>query len=123
MSTLELFFVAGSFVVGVSQVVEAWILLRQQGRLSAAVAASSSLEFVWAVFCMYLLVAGRLELARWLAIMFLAYIPIGIIVGIRVGPDPRTSTPDTIRVPKSVAWMGGTFGVAFAALALFFLAT
>lgn len=122
MSALELFFVGGSFVVGVSQIVEAWILTREQGRLGAAVAATSTVEFAWAVFCVYLLVAGRLEFARWLAIMFLAYIPIGIIVGIRADPDLHTRTPDTIRVPTSVAWLGGAFGAAYATAALFLLA-
>lgn len=110
-------------MVGVSQMAEAWILIRERGRLSAAVAATSTVEFAWAVFCVYLLVTGRLEFARWLAIMFLAYIPVGIVVGIRADPDLHTRTPDTIRVPGSVAWLGGVFGAAYAAAALVLLAT
>ncbi|MGK2935921.1 MAG: hypothetical protein ACSLFE_11870 [Gemmatimonadaceae bacterium] len=120
--TLELFFVAGSFVVGVSKMAEAWILIREQGRPIASVAATSTIEFAWAVFCVYLLVTGRLEFARWLAIMYLAYIPVEIAVGFRADPDVHTRTPDTFRVPGSVAWLGGVFGGAYAAAALLFLA-
>ena len=120
--TVELFFVAGSFVVGVAQMAEASILLREGGKLRAAVAASSALEFAWAVFCVYLLVTGRLEFARWLAIMFLAYIPVAIFVSIRADPDLFTRTPENVRVPKVVAWMGGAFGAAYAAGALVLLA-
>ena len=116
--TLELFFVGGSFVVGVSQMAEARILLRLQGRLSTGTAVTSAVEFLWAVFCVYLLVTASLEFSRWLAIMFLAYIPIGIIVGIRASPDLRTSTPDTLQVPRSVASLGGMFGAAYAIAAL-----
>ena len=121
--TLELFFVGGSFVIGVSQMAEAWLLLRQQGRPSAAVFVSSSVEFVWTLFCVYLLVTGGLEFSRWLAIMFLAYIPVGVIVGIRADPNLDTITPDSIRVPRSVALFGGVFGAVYATAALVFLAT
>ena len=120
--TLELFFVGGSFVVGVAQMAEAWILIREQGRLSPAVAATSTVEFAWAVFCVYLLVTDRLEFARWLAIMFLAFIPVAIVVGILADLDWFKRPSDTVRVPRSVAWLGGVFGAAYAAAALFLLA-
>lgn len=120
--TLELFFVGASFVVGVAQMAEAWVLVREQGKLVAATAASSALEFGWAVFCVYLLVTGRLEFARWLAIMFLAYIPVAILVSVRADPGLFTRTPETVRVPKVVAWTGGMFGAAYAAGALVLLA-
>ncbi len=120
--TLELFFVGASFVVGVSQMAEAWVLLREGGKLRAAVAASSALEFVWVVFCVYLLVTGRLEYARWLAMMFLVYFPVAIFVSMRTDPDLFRRTPETLRVPKVVAWMGGAFGAAYALGALVLLA-
>lgn len=101
---------------------EAWILLRDRGRLSAAVAATSTVEFAWAVFCVYLLVTGRLEFARWLAIMFLAYIPVAIVIGILADLEWFKRPSDTVRVPRSVAWMGGAFGAAYAAASLILLA-
>lgn len=101
---------------------EAWILIRERGQLSAAVAATSTVEFAWAVFCVYLLVTGRLEFARWLAIMFLAFIPVAIVVGILADLDWFKHPSDTVRVPRSVAWLGGVFGAAYAAAALFLLA-
>jgi hypothetical protein len=67
-------------------------------------------------------VTGRLEFARWLAIMFLAYIPVGIVVSICADPGLFTRTPETVRVPKVSAWMGGAFGAAYAAGALVLLA-
>lgn len=101
---------------------EAWILIRERGQLSAAVAATSAVEFAWAVFCVYLLVTGRLEFARWLAIMFLAFIPVAIVITILADPDWFKRPSDTVRVPRRVAWLGGVFGAAYAAAALFLLA-
>lgn len=120
--TVELFFVAGSFVVGVAQMAEASILLREGGKLGAASAVSSALEFAWAVFCVYLTFADRLEFSRWLAIMFLAYIPVAIFVCVRADPDLFTRAPEPLRVPKVVPWMGGAFGAACALGALVLLA-
>lgn len=125
--TLELFFVAGSFVVGVAQMAEAWIIRRDGGRLSAAVVATSTIEFVWAVFCAYLLVTGRVEFARWLAITFLAYMVVGTIIGgvigYHMGRHSPPTAPELDPFPIRYAWIGGVFGAAFAAAALYLLAT
>lgn len=120
--TVELFFVAGSFVVGVGQVVEAWIIRRDGGEMRAPMAAFSLVEFAWAAFSAYLLVTGRLEFARWLAIMFLAGIPLAIVIGILADPKVFTREPEEIRVPKAAALFGGVFGALFATTALFLLA-
>ena len=124
--TPELVFVGGSFVVGVAQMAEAWFLIRDRGRLSAAVAATSTVEFAWAVFCAYLLVTGRLEFARWLAITFLVYMVGGAIIagaiGYHMGRHSPPTTTELDPFPIRYAWVGGVFGAAFAAAALFLLA-
>jgi hypothetical protein len=119
--TLELFFIAGSFVIGVVELVEARTLLRQAGALRGAVVYTSAVEFLWAILCLYLLAAGRLEASRWLAIMFIAYIPVSSIVSILADRTILDKPPDAIRVPKVVAYMGGLFGAAYAIAALSFL--
>ena len=124
--TLELFFVAGSFVVGVAQMAEAWFLIRDRGRLSAAVAVTSTIEFAWAVFCVYMLVTGRLEFSRWLAITFLVYMVGGTIIGgaigYHMGRHSHPTTPELDPFPIRYVWVGGVFGAAFAAASLFLLA-
>lgn len=110
--------------MGVAQVVEARILLRQGGALLGSVAWLSGAEFLWTLFGLYLLVTGRLESARWLGIMFLAYIPVAIVVGMVADPrlikDPPP--PEALRVPRAGIYLGGFFGVSYAIAALAFLA-
>lgn len=121
--TLELFFIAGSFVIGVVELVEARTLLRQAGALRGAVVYTSAVEFLWTILCLYLLAAGRLEASRWLAIVFIAYIPVSIMVSVLADRTILDKPPDAMRVPKVVAYMGGLFGATYAIAALYFLSS
>lgn len=120
--TAELFFVGGSFVIGVIQMVEARALLRQRGNLFAGmVPYTSAIEFLWTLFALFLLVTGRLDSARWLAIMLLVYSPIAILAAFLLDPEDFKRTSSEMRAPKAGAWLGGLFGALYASAALVFL--
>lgn len=120
--TVDLFFVAGSFVIGVMQIVEARALLQQRGDLGGMVPYSSAVEFLWTLFAVYVLVTGRLDSARWLAIMLLAYSVMASIAAFMLDPQLREGPPpDGFRVPKVGAWISGLFGALYASAAAMFL--
>ena len=45
---------AGSFVVGVGQIAEAWVVRRDRDPWTGPIAAFSLIEFSWAIFAGYL---------------------------------------------------------------------
>jgi len=120
--TLELFFVAGSFVVGVGQVVEAWVVRRNGDQLIGPMAVFLGVEFSWAVFAWYVAATSRLEYSHWLALMFVAYIPLSIAIGFLADPKVLTRESEEMRVPKAASLFGAVFGASFAAAALYLLA-
>lgn len=85
-------------------------------------AATSALEFSWLIFCIYLLVAGRLESAQWLAILFIALSAAAIVCIVVTDPHGYKKPPEEVRVPTITAYIGGLFGAAYAIAALVFLA-
>ena len=61
---------AGSFVVGVGQVMEARVIRRNGDQLIGPMAVFLGVEFSWAIFAGYLAATSRLEFSHWLALMF-----------------------------------------------------
>ena len=119
--TVELFFVAGSFVIGVMQVVEARALLRQGGKLGGILPYTSAIEFLWMIFAIFLLVTRSLDSAHWLAIMFLVNLAIAAVAIPLFDPDLFRREPADVRVPKPLIWLGGLVGAVYASAALAFL--
>jgi hypothetical protein len=119
--TVELFFVAASFVVGVGQVTDAMGLVRRHGLARGRDFSFALFESLWAAFCLFLLLAGHLTSSRWLAIMFLAYLPVSLLVTFVADPRVLSQNLDTMRLPMSVAYLGGFFGGLYSLAAVIFL--
>lgn len=101
-------------MIGIGQVADAAVLIRQQGATRALSWAFSFVELLWAGLCVYLLFEGELTTSRWLAIAFVTYVPISIAVFLVVSPQAVDQEPEAIRIPLVFAYVGAIFGALYA---------
>jgi hypothetical protein len=114
---MEQFFISASVLVGIGQVADSIVLIRQRGLVRGLVLYFAMFEYLWAAFCLYLLVAGALTASRWLALSFVAYIPISFAVALFKDPRVLSQSPGSVRVPLLSVYLGGLFGVLYAFVA------
>ena len=108
---------ACSTVVGVAEVVDAWVSLKPRGSLGPRIGrltyAFAFFEFVW-VGVSFMVWRRALDgLPPWLPVSFMAYVAAaaaaGVIVGLQHGAE------DDVQEPRDVVVAGGLFGLFFAA--------
>lgn len=117
--TLIQTFALASLAVGIAQIVDAVVLIRRGGKPSRPSFYFAFFEYSWAALCIFLLVSHDLGQARWLAAIFIVYIPLAVAVSIITAPKLLSEPVDSVRLPKISVYLGGIFGFAYAIMAAF----
>lgn len=112
-------FAVGSAAVGLAQLLDSVALARRNGLAQGWHLAFSALEYVWAAACLgVLLLAETSWCTKLLAQVFVAYIPVAVLVAWISDPKLLTRASDAVAVPMPAVWLGGVFGVVYASLAV-----
>ena len=112
MSFTAATWLACSTLVGVVEVLDAWVSMKPRGaRLEQASVAFGFLEFVWAGVSFMVWRRALDGLPPWLPVSFMAYVAActaaGVIVGLQDDDGPG------VRLPRDIVVAGGLFGVFF----------
>ena len=109
-------YLAGSFLVGIGQVADAYATLRLRGQWSDWLTTAFGLfELVWAGVSFLVWREADQSLPGWVPISFVAYVIAGAAAGLVLVVQQRRS--DEVLVPSDVTIATGIFGVFFAVAA------
>ena len=112
--TLTLAFTVGSLLVGLAQVMDAFVLFKNGGVVTRGTTYFSFFEYLWAALCFLITISTQVESSRWLAIAFLAYIPIAIAIAFLASPRIFTNHAGAVQIPMMSVYFGGLFGSFYA---------
>jgi hypothetical protein len=108
-----------SFAVGITQIIDACVLLRRKGRANRAVVLVSMGELAWALVSWFTWYHAENQVPFWLPASFVAYFGAMGLAGVWVGSrDPS----EPLSIPREFVIVGGTFGVYFAVASAGYLA-
>jgi hypothetical protein len=108
-----------SFAVGITQIIDACVLLRRKGRANRAVVLVSMGELAWALVSWFTWYHAENQVPFWLPASFVAYFGAMGLAGVWVGlRDPS----EPLSIPREFVIFGGVFGVYFAVASAGYLA-
>jgi hypothetical protein len=115
---LNLAFLAASMLVGLAQVIDAFVLFKNRGLVTQGTTYFSYFEYLWATLCLFIAISTQTESLRWLAIVFLAYIPTAIGIAFLASPRIFTNSAGATQLPMASVFFGGLFGAIYAIASL-----
>lgn len=98
----------GSAAIGVTQVIDAAILFKNNGACDSVSITFSSIEFIWAIVSLVALIRAKQRATRLLALAFFGYNVFGWLLAILVVPQTAP-----VVVPLWFVVFGGIFGLAY----------
>ena len=100
-----------SIAVGITQIIEACVLLRRKGHVNRWLVLLSMGELAWALVSWFTWYHAENQVPFWLPASFVAYFGAMGLAGVWVGlRDPS----EPVSIPRGFVIIGGTFGVYFA---------
>lgn len=126
MTSFSAIYLLASTIVGLAQIVDAFVLLKykeRKGVVRQVVIAFSIFEYVWAGFSFSVLSHPKEPIPHWLPLSFVAYVVIFSVIGVVTSVIQAASGHRGVKgIPDYSIVAGGIFGVYFAiASALNFL--
>jgi uncharacterized membrane protein len=111
---LTLTFTVASMLVGLAQVIDAFVLFKNRGVVTRGATYFSIFEYLWAVLCLFILTSDHIVSSRWLAIAFLAYFPAVFAIAFLASPRIFTNQTGMVRIPMMSVYFSGLFGACYA---------
>jgi hypothetical protein len=104
----------GGAAIGIAQVIDAVVLFKNNGACESVSIALSSIEFIWAIVSLVVLIRVKHKATRLLAFAFFAYNVFGWLLAIFVVPQATS-----VVVPLWYVVLGGIFGLAYGASSVY----
>lgn len=109
-------FIHGGIVLSLIQILDAFVLARNNGKCGLPQRTFAFIEYTWAGVSMWIVRNMANETLRILAWTFIAYVAIFYFIGIFL---MSRKNPSTAHVPKWAAIAGGWFGLCYAVGSIF----
>jgi hypothetical protein len=119
--TLENAFLLASMLMGTAQVVDAFFLSKARGAITRPAFYFSCFEYVWAALCLFVAMSLQFGMARWLAALFVVYVPGSIAIAFLSTSYASTKDGRPTHVPMTTVYFGGAFGLTYALASIFML--
>lgn len=104
----------GGTAIGIMQIVDAGILYSNNGSCEGISLILSSVEFIWALISLVVIIRVKHLPTRWLAVAFFSYNLLSWLLAMFL------ATPSMpVIVPMWVVIFGGLFGLAYAASSIY----